>query len=76
MLNEDEYKVGDNVLVRTYVFVTNYNGEQCGIVETVLPKHAGSDETSYRIYGQGFTMITRAGEMRRDPNHTLVLVKA
>lgn len=70
MLDKEEYKVGDNVIV------TAHDGEHTAIVTKVYEEFSGPcTETRYQVYGEDFVVITDSQDMRLAPNTTMVLVK-
>ena len=70
MLDQKEFKLGDNVIV------PSYDGEHHCIITKVYPKFAGSDKTAYQVYGEDFCVITDSRDMRLAPTVTMVLAKS
>ena len=70
MTNEEEYKLGDNVIV------TCHDGEHNAIITKVYSGYyARGPETRYQVYGEDFVVITDSQDMRLAPNITMVLAE-
>ena len=67
MIDQEEYKVGDNVIV------TCHDGEHNAIITKVYIKFCS--ETRYQVYGEDFVIITYSQDMRLAPTVTMRLTR-
>ncbi|MBV5330386.1 MAG: hypothetical protein JZU65_22600 [Chlorobium sp.] len=67
MKNTDqEYDVGDSVVVRMPGKNTGPAEEMAGTVREIMPRYAFGEETLYRVVGPGLETITSARTMKKN----------